>query len=87
TAERLRRLRSQRAEALGVDAGVLCPGRILLTAVMSDPSDPGALRDALGLRPWQWRQLGAAFCEALGLDGPGKPPPVDDETSPKEVRR
>lgn len=75
-AERLRALRAERARELGIDAGVLCPSRTLLTAVATDPTTPEQLRDALGLRPWQWEQLGAAFCEALGLDGPGKPPAV-----------
>ncbi len=76
--ERLRQLRSIRAKALGIDAGVLCPSRTLGGAVLADPATPAALRDALGLRPWQWEQLGATFCEALRLEGPGKPPAVTD---------
>lgn len=76
-AERLRQLRAERAARLAIDAGVLCPSRTLMAAIMSDPATPIALRDALGLRPWQWEQLGAAFCDALGLQGEGKPPPVD----------
>ncbi|HEY8338778.1 MAG TPA: HRDC domain-containing protein [Egibacteraceae bacterium] len=79
-AERLRALRAERARQLGIDPGVLCPSRTLLAAVATDPSTPEELRDALGLRSWQWEQLGAAFCEALALDGPGKPPPVTAPT-------
>ncbi len=77
-ADTLRLLRSQRADALGLDPGVLCPSRTLLAAVLTDPKTPEQLRDGLGLRPWQWEQLGAVFCEALGLDGPGKPPPPQE---------
>jgi ribonuclease D len=68
-ADTLRMLRSERAAALGIDPGVLCPSRRLLAAVLADPRTPGELRAALDLRPWQWEQLGSTFCEALGLEG------------------
>lgn len=74
-ADRLRMLRAERAAALGIDPGVLCPSRRLLAAVVADPHTPVELREALALRPWQWDELGWVFCEALGVDGPGKPPP------------
>ena len=76
--DRLRQVRSARAELLGIDAGVLCPSRTLAPALLADPATPDDLREALGLRPWQWEQLGFAFCEAIGLDGPGIPPPPPD---------
>jgi len=79
-AETLRRLRSQRAEELGIEAGVLCPNRMLMSALLADPATPAELGSALGLRPWQWEQLGAAFCEALDLRGPGMPAPANAET-------
>ncbi|MGH3666588.1 MAG: HRDC domain-containing protein, partial [Egibacteraceae bacterium] len=69
-AEQLRQLRAAKAVQLGLDPGVLCPSRTLMSAVMSDPSSPSELRDALGLQAWTWEQLGAEFCQALGL-GPG----------------
>lgn len=75
-ADQLRALRTERAQELGIAAGMLCPNRTLLTALMTDPSTPQELREALGLRNWQWEQLGAVFCEALGLHGPGIPAPV-----------
>lgn len=74
----LRQVRAERAKRLGVEAGVLCPNRTLGPAVIADPAAPEELRDALGLRPWQWEQLGAAFCDVMDLDGPGKPPPPAD---------
>lgn len=82
--DRLRALRSARARALGIDPGVLCPNRTLMNAVVSDPATPEQLREALGLRGWQWEQVGAAFCDALDLEGPGKPAPATDseETAP-----
>lgn len=76
--DRLRQARADRARELGIDAGVLCPSRTLAPAVLADPATPDQLRDALHLRPWQWEQLGAAFCEIAELDGPGRPdPPID----------
>jgi len=81
-ADTLRALRSERAAEIGIDPGVLCPSRTLLGAVLSDPETPDQLREALDLRPWQWEQMGAVFCEALGLDGPGRPaPPVSARAS------
>lgn len=77
-ADRLRAIRAERAAALGLDPGVLCPGRAILAALLTDPRTPEELREGLGLRPWQWEQLGAEFCDQVGLDGPGKPPPPDD---------
>jgi ribonuclease D len=80
--EELRQVRAARAKKLGIEAGVLCPSRILAPAVLCDPATPDDLREALGLRPWQWEQLGAAFCAAAGLDGPGIPPEPEDPPAP-----
>jgi ribonuclease D len=66
-ADRLRALRADLAAELGLDAGVLCPSRPILGALLTDPRDGEALRAALGLRRWQWEQVGPAFCKALGL--------------------
>lgn len=52
-AERMRRARAAVARDLGIEPGVLCPGRVLLPAVLSDPRGPDALCRAAGLRPWQ----------------------------------
>jgi ribonuclease D len=71
-ADRLRALRADVARNLGVDAGVLCPSRTLLTALLTDPQTPEELRESLGLRPWQWAQLGEVFWDALKPDGAGK---------------
>jgi ribonuclease D len=70
-ADRLRTIRAQLAVDIGIDPGVLCPSRTLLTAVLADPTTPEELRDHLGLRPWQWELLGDAFAEALGLTSSG----------------
>ncbi|MPZ89382.1 MAG: hypothetical protein GEU81_15200 [Nitriliruptorales bacterium] len=71
--DELRAIRSERAEELGIDPGVLCPSRTLLGAVLSAPASSAELRDALRLRPWQWEQLGDRFSVALALDGDGRP--------------
>ena len=82
--EQLRQLRAARAKKLGIDAGVLCPSRTLAPAVLSDPQGPEEFRQALGLRPWQWEQLGAAFCKASGIRGDDvPPPPADPDPSPE----
>ena len=83
--EQLRQVRAARAKKLGIEAGVLCPSRILAPAVLADPETPEELRDGLGLRPWQWEQLGAAFCAAVGLEGPGVPPPPQDPPTPPDA--
>lgn len=70
-ADTLREIRAERAKQLGIDAGLLCPGRTLLSAVLSDPETPEEFATALGLRGWQWDLLGAEFCEAIGLNGDG----------------
>jgi ribonuclease D len=67
-ADRLRGLRSARAEEIGIDAGVLCPSRTLIGAVMADPGSAEEIRDALDLRPWQWELLAEVFTGAFGLD-------------------
>lgn len=72
-ADTLRAIRSERAVELGLDPGVLCPSRTLLAAVLTDPQTPDELEQALGLRPWQWEQLGDLFVEALGLEDPSRP--------------
>lgn len=72
-ADKLRVLRADHARRLGIDPGILCPNRTLMTAVLADPPDPVTLRSVLGLRPWQWEILGLDFCAALDLEGPGLP--------------
>ena len=64
-ADQLRVLRAEIAEEHGLDAGMLCPSRTLLRAVASDPQSPEELRDALGLRHWQWALLSEEFEEAV----------------------
>jgi ribonuclease D len=81
TADRLRALRSRRARELGIEPGVLCPNRHLLGAVVADPATPAELRAALGLRSWQWDQLGDLFCEELGIAAAGKAAEQTDETT------
>jgi ribonuclease D len=90
--DKLRSSRANTAREIGIDPGILCPSRTLLTAVVADPEDPGALRDLLGLRPWQWEILGHDFCTILGIEGPGVPDPRpaltahdhDQETDPAD---
>jgi len=72
--DQLRALRTERAQELGLDPGVLCPSRVLLGAVLRDPEDCDQLEEALGLRPWQWDQVGPVFCDALGLPAPRRAP-------------
>ena len=80
--EQLRQIRAERARILAIDPGVLCPSRTLAPAILQDPASPDELRDALGLRPWQWEQLGHDFCAVIGLSGPGCPPPPPAPPAP-----
>ena len=84
--DKLRAIRSARAKLLRIEPGVLCPSRTLAPALLADPATPDELREALGVRPWQWEQLGDAFCEVVGLEGPGRPdPPPDPPPAADEV--
>ncbi len=60
----LRRARTGVAEDLGLEAGVLCPSRPLLTALTSDPPSGDALCERAGLRPWQRDLLAEPLWEA-----------------------
>ena len=60
----LRRARTEVAEQLGMEAGVLCPSRPLLTALASDPPNGHALCERAGLRPWQRDLLAEPLWEA-----------------------
>lgn len=71
-AERLRTIRSERATEVGIDAGVLCPNRTLMGAVVADPSTPEELRETLGVRPWQWDLLAEDFLEEFGIGETGE---------------
>lgn len=64
-ADRLRVMRAKVADQVGVDAGLLCPSRHLLRAVMEDPKDEAELRAALGLREWQWELLAEPFVDVM----------------------
>lgn len=60
----MRRRRAGIAEDLGLEAGVLCPSRMLWDAVTAEPSDAGQLAAAAGLRPWQAELLADELWDA-----------------------
>ena len=66
--DRLRALRTARAEELGIDPGVLCPSRAVAGAVTATPHTEEELRSALGLLDWQWTQLRDLFTAEFDLD-------------------
>ncbi|MGI9018179.1 MAG: ribonuclease D [Euzebya sp.] len=78
-ADELRAIRAEVAEEHGLDAGLLCPSRHLLHAVMTDPQSPEELQQALGLRDWQWALLAEKFIDALFTYEPVTDEPVTDE--------
>src|SRR5690625_2669931 len=69
--DRLRALRTNRADELGIESGLLCPNRVLMPAVLADPATPAELRGALDIRDWQWEQICSAFVEAFELETDG----------------
>lgn len=81
--DELRMLRADLARELDLDPGVLCPSRTLMSAVLGRPTTPEALRQRLGLRPWQWELLGKRFCEALDIPLPSLPKEPLDGRSPQ----
>lgn len=59
----LRRRRSEVAEEIGIDAGVLCPSRPLWAAVAGEPADGHALCELASLRNWQTELLAEPLWE------------------------
>lgn len=67
--DRLRRARSDLADEIGIDAGVLCPSRLLWQGIAADPQDGEELCRAAGLREWQVELLREVLWDAyLGDD-------------------
>jgi ribonuclease D len=62
--DRMRDARAELATELGIDAGVLCPSKLLKDAVRMDPQDAQALCDAAALRPWQRELLAELLWDA-----------------------
>ena len=62
--DRMRKARSEVARELGIDPGVLCPGRVLWSAIAAEPADGLELCAAAGLRPWQTELLAEPLWEA-----------------------
>lgn len=64
----MRRARSEVAEELGIDAGVLCPSRPLWQVLAGEPRDGAELCALAELRPWQAELLAeplwAAYADA-----------------------
>lgn len=69
----MRRARADVAEAIGLDAGVLCPSKALWGPVRGDPATPDELCQQAGLRQWQCELLAevlwAAYTDALSEHG------------------
>ncbi len=60
----LRSRRAQVAEEIGLEAGVLCPSKVLSAAVMGEPADGVELCTLAGLRTWQTALLAEPLWEA-----------------------
>jgi ribonuclease D len=66
--DRMRRARSKLADEIGLDAGVLCPGRLLWQGIAADPKDGLELCTAAGLRAWQVDLLHEVLWEAYAAE-------------------
>lgn len=64
--ERLKGVRNQAAERLGLDPGVLCPKGTLEAVARARPKSASALREIPEVRKWQVEVLGGDFLKALG---------------------
>ena len=82
--DRLRRARTEVAEAIGIDAGVLCPGQGLWRAVLSDPGSADELVAATGLRQWQAELLRSPLWEAYERDDATPPAGVEQPEQPEQ---
>jgi ribonuclease D len=63
--KRLKRWREAKAQALGIDAGILVNNALLETLAKDVPLDSGGLDLVPSMRRWQKRELGAELLEAL----------------------
>ncbi len=63
--DRLKRVRNEMAERLGLDPGVLCPKGTLEAVARARPKAPAALGEVHEIRKWQVGLLGADFLKAL----------------------
>jgi ribonuclease D len=64
--ERLKRVRNEAAERLGLDPGVLCPKGTLEAVARARPKSAEALGEVPEMRRWQIEELGADFLKVLG---------------------
>jgi ribonuclease D len=64
--ERLKGVRNQAAERLGLDPGVLCPKGTLEAVARARPTSASALREIPEVRKWQVEELGGDFLRVLG---------------------
>lgn len=62
---RLKDVRNERADALGVDRGTLIPNATLLAIATRAPSNEGALGEVDGIRRWQVEVLGRDLLSAV----------------------
>jgi ribonuclease D len=70
-ADRLRRVRNGRAEALGLDRGTLLPNATVLEVARLTPSDRDGLQAVPGMKKWQAAVVGEDLLRALGNRGMG----------------
>jgi len=64
--DRLKKVRNEMAERLGLDPGVLCPKGTLEAVARARPKATAALGEIHEVRKWQVEVLGADFLKALG---------------------
>jgi ribonuclease D len=64
--ERLKRVRNDAAERLGLDPGVLCPKGALEAVARARPKSPQGWSGVPEMRRWQVELLGGEFLKALG---------------------
>jgi len=64
--ERLKRVRNEAAERLGLDPGVLCPKGALEAVARARPKSPQGWSGVPEMRRWQVQLLGGEFLKALG---------------------
>lgn len=64
--ERLKRVRNDMAQELGLDPGVLCPKGTLEAVARARPKTGSRLGEVPEMRKWQVEVMGGKFLAALG---------------------
>ncbi|WP_336248792.1 ribonuclease D [Stomatohabitans albus] len=63
--DHIRLFRNEVAQDIGIDPGMVLPTKTVGPAIMAEPDNPEAVREAFHLRDWQWNIFGDSLAEMV----------------------